>query len=163
MRTINLNFVGPFSFINESTSVFKSPYSKARAIYLWTIKQKKTDYHPTHYVGETSSFVKRQKEHLIYILGLNYGIFDPEKAQEGISELIWRGLWRIKTDDGPSIQIRAYQKLNSVVLEYASIINIFFAELNVDSDLQKHIESCIGWNLRNKYPEYKILYPDAII
>lgn len=160
MKIINLNFVGPFSFTNEKTSVFKTSYSKSRGIYLWTVKQKKEGYHLIHYVGESTSFAKRQKEHLINILGLNYGIFDPVKAQEGVSELLWKGLWRTKTDDGPEKQIIAYQKLNSLVVEYLSIINIFFAETDVESNVQKHIEGCIGWNLRNKYPEYKVLYPD---
>ena len=37
---------------------------------------------------------------------------------------------------------------------------MFFAELKVENRLRRHIEGCIGWNLRNKHPEYKKLYPD---
>jgi len=97
---------------------------------------------------------------LINILGLNYGIFDPEKAQIGISELLWKGLWRDKTADGPSRQIEAYQAIQKDVIRYLSILNIFFAEVDADNHLRKHIEGCIGWHLRNNYPEHKALYPD---
>jgi hypothetical protein len=46
------------------------------------------------------------------------------------------------------------------VMRYLSILNIFFAKLNVDNHLRKHVEGCIGWYLRNHHPEHKALYPD---
>ncbi len=46
------------------------------------------------------------------------------------------------------------------MIEYLSIINIFYAVTNVENHLRTHNEGCIGWNLRNKHPEYKVLYPD---
>ena len=78
MKEYNLNFIGPFKFTDEINSVFKCSYIKSEGIYLWTVKQFEKDYHLIHYIGETKSFVKRQSEHLIQILGLNYGIFAPE-------------------------------------------------------------------------------------
>jgi len=97
---------------------------------------------------------------LIQILGLNYGIFDPDKARQGVSELLWKGLWRDKTASGPLMQLEAYRGIHQDVLRYLSILNIFFSELNVDSNLLKHVEGCIGWHLRNNHPEHKSLYPD---
>jgi hypothetical protein len=46
------------------------------------------------------------------------------------------------------------------VTRYLAVLSIFFAELKTDDQLRKHIEGCIGWNLRNNHPEMKILYPD---
>ena len=97
---------------------------------------------------------------MIHILGLNHGIFDPEEAQEGICELVWEGLWRDRTSDGPSRQIEAYETVHKQVKCYLAVLNIFFAELDADNRMLRHIEGCIGWNLRNKHPEAKMLYPD---
>jgi hypothetical protein len=157
---IPLNFVGPFTFTAGERSVFHSPCAAAPGIYLWTIKQRSDQTHLIHYVGETLLLGKRHREHLVHILGLDYGIFHPDKAQEGVCELLWPGLWRSKTQDGPSKQIDAYQAIHEQVLRYLSIVNIFFAELKTEAGLRKHIEGCIGWNLRNNHSECKALYPD---
>ncbi|MFN5708934.1 MAG: GIY-YIG nuclease family protein [Planctomycetota bacterium] len=156
---ISLNFVGPFTFTEGAASVFEVPCSRAAGIYLWTIRQRRDNTHLIHYVGETKDLAKRHREHLIRILGLDYGIFDPEKAQDGESELRWKGLWRDKSSGGPLQQLAAYRKHHSDVLEYVSIINIFFAELQAERGLRKHIEGCIAKNLRKKHPEQSRLYP----
>jgi len=160
MASLELDFVGPYSFVDGEITLFKAPCASSAGVYLWTIRQQNDGSHLIHYVGETTSIAKRHREHLINILGLNYGIFDAGKAQTGISELIWPGLWRDKTLDGPSRQIQAYGIMHDRVLSYLSTLNIFFAEVNVERALRKHIEGCIGWNLRNKHPEAKMLYPD---
>lgn len=160
MTHIDLNFVGPFTLIEGSSCLFHSAFAACSGIYLWTIRQAADNTHLVHYVGETVSLGKRHREHLINVLRLNYGIFDPEKAQQGVSEVLWKGLWRDKTADGPSAQVKAYASIHGDVLRYLSILNIFFAELNVDSRLRRHVEGCIGWHLRNNRPEHKALYPD---
>jgi len=160
MNSIDLKFDGPFTFIGEWDSVFQSSLAKSSGIYLWTVRQRNDSTHLIHYVGETVSFVKRHKEHLIQILGLNYGIFDAEKAQVGVCELIWSGLWRDKSSDAPLKLIKAYETIHEEVVHYLSILNIFFAELETASSMRKHIEGCIGWNLRNNHPKSKALYPD---
>jgi hypothetical protein len=157
---INLNFIGPFTFTGPKNSLFHAPCAKSPGIYLWTIRQPNDNSYLIHYVGETTNFAKRHREHLIHILGLNYGIFDPIKAQNGVCELVWRGLWRDKSPDGPLRQIEAYHSLHETVLHYLSVINVFFAEIEIETRLRKHIEGCIGWNLRNNHPEAKSLYPD---
>jgi hypothetical protein len=160
MNNIDLNFIGPFTFSGVRDSVFQSAFAKSSGIYLWTIKQHNDSTHMIHYVGETASFAKRHKEHLIQILGLNYGIFDAEKAQLGVCELIWNGLWREKSSDAPLKLLEAYKTIHEEVMHYLSIINIFFAELVIGDLMRKHIEGCIGWSLRNNHPEAKALYPD---
>lgn len=159
-REIALNFAGPFTFTGGESCVFQAPCAGAAGIYLWTIKQRSDQTHLIHYVGETLSLGKRHREHLIHILGMNYGIFHPDKAQEGVCEVLWPGLWRTKTLDGPSKLIEAYQAIHEQMVRYLSVVNIFFAELNTDDHLRKHIEGCIGWNLRNNHREWKALYPD---
>lgn len=160
MNEIQLNFAGPFTFVDGEGSVFKSRYVKSEGIYLWTIKQIIGRYHLIHYIGETKSLAKRQKEHLIHMLGFNYGIWDPDKLQNGISDLLWNGLWRNKNENGPALQLKAYEELSHVILKYVSVLNIFFAEINIEDNKRKHIEGIIGRNLRNNPPEYKSLYPD---
>jgi hypothetical protein len=157
---ISLNFTGPFTFMKSGNYIFDAPCASASGVYLWTIRQRNDNSHLIHYVGETISFAKRQREHLIQILGLNYGIFDPVKAQNGVCEFVWPGLWRNKSPDGPFQQIEAYQSIHETVIQYVSILNIFFAEIETETQLRRQIEGCIGWNLRNNHPEDKVLYPD---
>ncbi len=155
---ISLKFHGPYTFTDSPMSVFSCGYAKSEGIYLWTVRQSGTQHHLIHYVGETIGLAKRQREHLTAILGLNYGIWDPEKARNGVSELIWKGAWRIKDGSGPGQQIETYGKLDrKIVLEYVASMGIFFAKLAEDRNTRMHVEGCIGWNLRNWHPEYKIL------
>ena len=160
METLHLDFDGPFSFHDRDDCVFRAVRGGLAGIYLWTIKQRRDNTHMVHYVGETVSFTKRQREHLVNILGLNYGIFDPDKAQEGICELIWPGLWRDKSPDGPVRQLAAYDTIHGAVLRYVSVLTVFFAPLDVDTPSRRHIEGCLGWHLRKNHPEDKVLYPD---
>jgi hypothetical protein len=160
MSDLQLYFDGPFTFCAGPDSVFCSRFCGSAGVYLWTIRQPSDNTHLIHYVGETVRLGNRQREHLIQILGLNYGIFDPDKARHGVCELLWRGLWRDRTADGPSRMLSAYHRLSEVVVRYVEAISIFFAELNVETSVRKHVEGCIGWNLRNNHPECKQLYPD---
>lgn len=160
LPSIKLHFTGPFTFIKKGNYLFDAPCASSAGVYLWTIRQRSDNSHLIHYVGETVSFAKRQREHLIHVLGLSYGIFDPEKAQDGVCELIWPGLWRNKSPDGPLQQIDAYQLIHETVLKYVAVLNVFFAEIDTETQLRRHIEGCIGWNLRNNHPEAKVLYPD---
>jgi hypothetical protein len=157
---IPLNFVGPFTFTAGERSVFYAPCAAAPGVYLWTITQRNDQTHLIHYVGQTKALGPRHRQHLLGILGLNYGIFHPEKAQEGVCELLWPGLWRNKGPDGPSKLIAAYQEIHEQVPRYLAIVNIFFAELHKEERLREHVEGCIGWHLRKNHPECKALYPD---
>lgn len=153
MTDILLHFNGPFTFTGDDTSVFHSPFAESEGIYLWTFRQRKDDTHCIHYVGETTSFGDRHREHLTHIQDLYYGIFSSNKAQDGVCELLWPGLWRDET-------LEPYETIDDDVTRYVAHVNIFVAEVKTDRGLRRHIEGCIGWNLRNNHPEHKVLYPD---
>jgi hypothetical protein len=158
VANINLFFTGPYKFLENDSSVFKCEYSESPGIYLWTINTNAG--HMVHYIGETTKFAPRQKYHLIQILGLNYGIFDPSEAKMGKSTPLWNGLWRDKRNKMIFEIGSAYEKLISTVIEYTNLIDIFFAEFHGEKNLRKHIEGSIGWNLRNNHLDVKSLYPD---
>jgi hypothetical protein len=159
MSELRFHFDGPFTFTEGTNSVFSSCYAHSPGIYLWTIRQLRDNSHLVHYVGETAQFGKRHREHLINILGLNYGIFDPDDAQAGVCTVLWKGLWREKNIEATTRAVNEYQRLQNQVLRYVNSITIFFAELSVESQLRKHIEGCIGCNVRDNHPECKQLYP----
>jgi len=158
MDTIELHFHGPFSFLNKAHSLFGCEYARSRGIYLWTIKSNLG--YLIHYIGETENLAKRHREHLINILGLNYGIFEVSQAREGKQVLIWRGLWRYRYSFPIEEILKIYPGIASQVIEYINSLDVFFAELDCDLNIRRHIEGSIGWNLRNKYPDFKVLYPD---
>lgn len=155
---IKLHFNGPFTFISGKRSIIQSKWAKSAGVYLWTIRSNNGNY--IHYVGETDSFAKRQLEHLINILGLNYGIWNPEKARQGISERVWEGLWR--DESLINVVIPKYKELNKVIIDYVSFMDVFFAKTDADiePDVRKHIEGSIGYNLRNNHKDLKLFYPD---
>jgi hypothetical protein len=62
--------------------------------------------------------------------------------------------------DGPSKCLDAYGELNETVRRYVAALNVFFAPTSLPDQLRKHVEGCVGWNLRNRHPEHKVLYPD---
>jgi hypothetical protein len=160
MRSLQLHFNGPLTFTPGDRCLFHSPLRDVACVYLWTIRSDRDHRHYIHYVGEAGSFARRQKEHLVNILGLNYGIFDPVKARQGIQRLVWPGLWRDKSADGPARLLGQYGQITAAVVEYISAMDVFVAETDVEVGLRRHIEGSIGWNLRNSHKDSKMLYPD---
>ena len=158
--SIELEFVGPFKFSGEGESVFRTSLSNSSGIYIWTIKQQKDNTHLIHYIGETTSFGTRHKEHLVSNLGLDYAILDAEKAERGICKFIWKGLRREKSSKARSKIIDTYIKIHKDVTRYLSVLNIFFAETKIDDHMRIHIKECIGSNLRDNHPECSVLYQD---
>ena len=155
-----LHFFGPYSFMKGDKSLFHSQYANSAGIYLWVIKDKKNNLNYIEYVGETDDFAKRQREHIIHILGLNYRILDAQSAMQGVPKIIWNGMWRDKTEDAAGKTLENYESINNQVMQYVKIIDVYFAPTKFPTDVRKHIEGCIGMNLRNKYPDLKISYPD---
>jgi hypothetical protein len=92
--------------------------------------------------------------------GLNYRIIDPVSARQGIEKIIWNGMWRDKTADAVASLLDNYGKVSNSVVEYIGLINVYFAPTTFETHLRRHIEGCIGWNLRNSYPDLKTFYPD---
>lgn len=155
-----MNFSGPFKFERGERYLFNSEFLKSQGIYIWTIKDEKNNQNLIHYIGETVSFGKRQKEHFIQMTGLNYRIIDPDSARQGIEKIIWNGMWRDKSIDSVANLLDHYDDVSKTVSEYIKLINIYFAPTSLKTRIRRHIEGCLGWNLRNKYPQLKLMYPD---
>lgn len=160
MNDITIHFEGPYSLAGGERSLFHAACASSPGVYLWTFKQDSDSSYMIHYVGETISFAKRHREHLVHILSLNYGLFDPDKAKRGVCSILWEGLWRDRSADGPAKLLDRHAELALTVRCYVECLDIFFAGLDVDRQTRKHVEGAIGWNLRNRYPAAKILYPD---
>lgn len=159
MDDISIHFNGPMTFLEGDRSLFRSKFTECAGIYLWVIKDN-NGINRIHYVGETFQFAKRQREHIIQILGLNYRIIDAISAREGREVILWNGLWRDRSNQAVGLALKTYQRLSHEIVDYIAVIDVYFAETNVPVDIRKHIEGSIGWNLRNNHPESKHLYPD---
>lgn len=171
-----LRFKGPFSFGYNSAhpSIFQQKENGAESagVYLWTIRSSKDNKYYIHYVGEAIRIAGRQREHLINIFGLYYGIWDAEKAKQGESVRIWEGLWRDKDRKLINEVIPKYNELNKDIADYVGIIDIFFANtlepagkadkktLRQYKNKRTHIEGSIGWNLRRNHKDLTLFYPD---
>jgi hypothetical protein len=158
--SITLHFHGPFKFTSGENYLFNSEFAKDEGIYIWTIKDEKNNVNYVHYIGETSSFGKRQREHLLSITGLNYRIIDPFYARQGIEKIVWNGMWRDRSSTAFTTLLENYNEVSKTVIEYIGIINIYFAPTTIETYLRKHIEGCLGYNFRKNYPDLKIFYPD---
>ena len=82
MNIITLNFQGPFTL--KSLENYECGSKRdIEGIYLWTVNQANSDNYLIHYIGESTKVIRRQSEHLTQVLGLYYGIFDPELITQG--------------------------------------------------------------------------------
>jgi len=154
-----LHFHGPFSFSKSERSLFHSEFAQDEGIYLWVINDEENRINYIHYVGETTNFAKRQREHFTHILGLDYSVIDPQKAKQGIHQVIWKGMWRDKSEDAVGDTLEYYENVCEHLIKYIEIIDIYFAKTNFPTNIRKHVEGCIGKDLRKKYPELTKFYP----
>jgi len=157
--TVQLHFSGPFSFGGGERSLFRCSSKNSACVYLWTIKSDLDHRFYIHYVGETTSLAKRQREHLIHMLGLNYGIFDPVAARRGELSLLWPGLWRDRTDEGPDRLLEAHARISGLVSDYVAALDVFVAPIDVDRSVRRHVEGAIAMNLRLNQKHECSLYP----
>ncbi len=160
MGDLFLHFEGPFTFTDGDRCIFRSPLANSPGIYLWTVRQRLDDTYLIHYVGETNRFGVRHQDHLIQMLGFNYGIFDAEKARDGVCEILWKGLWRDHTAEALARTAFEYQRLHEAVVRYLGVVHVFFVKTEIKRSIRRHVEGCIGLNLRNNHSECKQLYPD---
>jgi len=164
-----LHFSGPFGFSSPKKSLFHSEFANKEGIYLWVIKDQENNINYIHYVGETKKtkgLARRQKEHFTNILGLNYYVIDPCQARQGNHEVIWNGMWRDKSKNAVQNTMDNYENTSKHVADYIKAIDVYFAPTKFCSDsktndqIRKHVEGCIGWNLRNNHsPETNKFYP----
>ena len=69
----SLHFHGPFTFVDHGRGIATCEFTHSAGVYLWVLTDGTSRY--VHYVGQTSSFLSRHRDHLIHILSLNYGLF----------------------------------------------------------------------------------------
>jgi hypothetical protein len=160
MQPLQLHFHGPLSFLPGEASLFHSPYRDVSGVYLWTIKSDVDGHYHIHYIGEAEKFARRHREHLVHVLGLNYGIIDPDNARRGVVKWLWPGLWRDKSAEGPGRLLERYARLADDVFRYVSALTVFVAPLDVARGDRRHVEGCLSKHLRTAHPEVKTLYPD---
>lgn len=158
-KVITLNFQGPFT-IKSLGNYDCGSKRDIEGIYLWTVRQANSYDYLIHYIGESTKLIRRQSEHLTEVLGLNYGIFDPELITQGELVKLWEGMWRDKSKSRIANCLSAYPEITKKVIEYLDKIEIFIAETELESNLRRHCEAIIGNNLRKNHPENKSIYPD---
>jgi hypothetical protein len=160
MEQKSLHFSGPFGFSNSRKSLFHSEFVNEEGIYLWVIKDESNDINYIHYVGETTKFAKRQREHITHMVGLNYYMIDAKQAKQGIHHVVWSGMWRDKSNYAVQNMLENYRNASNHVIEYIESIDVYFAQTNCSRQIRRHIEGCIGWNLRSNHPDLRRFYPD---
>lgn len=160
LESYTLNFYGPLKFVSGDKYLFDSIYSKSECIYLWVLKDEWHNINYLHYVGETVSFARRHREHLLKIVGMDYRVLDYEAIKRGEEKIVWDGLWRDRTPGAAARLIKDYDRVSKYILNYLNIIDVYLAPTNLETYDRRHVEGCIGWNLRNNHPEYKKFYPD---
>lgn len=156
---ITLDFYGPFKFVGDN-SIFTSPFAKSPGIYIWTVKDELNDTNYVTYVGETTSFAKRHREHFTQLMGLNYRIIDVEAAKKGTEVIVWNGMWRDRSVKATDNLLTCYESISRNVVDVITYYNIYFAPVYIDKQLRRHIEGCIGLNLRQNHKDLTVFYPD---
>jgi len=152
-----LHFYGPFKFTGDEQALAKCPYAFSAGIYLWTVTDGASRF--IHYVGETTKFLKRHKEHLTSILGLHYGLFRPDAVSARDPQPIYGGMWRDKSDDPLTNAVVNWERHNHGVIAYLESLEIFFAPTSCDTDTRRHLEGSIARNLRDRHPDEAFYYP----
>ncbi|MCU0607253.1 MAG: hypothetical protein MUF78_07505 [Candidatus Edwardsbacteria bacterium] len=156
---IVLDFQGPYTFTNGDRYLFDSGYARSPGIYLWMITDGKTRKKYVHYIGETGSFGKRQREHVVQLTGLNYAILDPESARHGEVKYVWRGLWRDRSSNAVAALISSHDAVCMCVTGYIAMIDVYFAPTDIKASVRKHLEGCLALNVREKGDEISKFYP----
>ncbi len=153
-----IHFHGPFAFFGEVNTIARCAYARDEGIYLWTQHNDQENY--IHYIGETTDFLKRHREHLTQILGLNYGLFAPNAVTANRPEPIYGGMWRDRSDDPLTNGIEAWNRHRGMIVPYIESLRVYFAPTSIDKKSRKHIEGSIAEALRQNHPQDKRFYPD---
>ena len=152
-----LHFHGPFVFSEPGKTIAGCDFAAYEGIYLWTLSNSSAVY--IHYIGETTNFLKRHKDHLTQMLGLNYGLFSPMAVQEQNPQPVYGGAWRDRSPDPLSNTLTNWLNYRDQIVPYIESIRVYFAPTNFEPGVRKHIEGCIARNLREKHAEYSLFYP----
>ena len=154
---MELHFYGPFTLVGNELSIARSGYAKHAGIYLWTVTDCANRF--IHYIGETDSLLKRHREHLTHILGLNYGLFRPDAVASRDPRPVYGGMWRDKSEDPLTSHVASWLRFKDSVIPYLESLEVFFAPTSCDTQIRRHVEGWIAKNLRAKHPDDAIHYP----
>jgi hypothetical protein len=152
-----LHFHGPFTFVGQGREIARCRYAANEGVYLWILGDGKRRF--IHYVGETTVFLKRHKEHLTNILGLNYGIFRADAVAANDPRPIFGGMWRDRSPDPVTTTVAQWQALTANVIAYLQSIEVFFAPTSLPGELRKHVEGRIARQLTEQHPQEARFYP----
>lgn len=158
MSSLALHFDGPYTLTPGAQSLFTALGADVAGVYLWTLPSADGRL-CVHYVGETKHFASRHREHLVRILGLDYGLPDLDAARQGRLAWRWPGLWRLKTPDAPAMALACYEALAAEALRYAETLRIFVAPLDGGRALRCHVEGLLARHVRAAPGGAASLYP----
>ena len=162
METLALHFHGPFTLTDGPACLFtECGFADAAGLYLWTFRRERDGVHLVHYIGQAGNVAGRHKDHLVQILGLNYGIYDAAAAVRGENEISYRGLGHLRESAAPLTALAEYPSLMPRVLAYLDALSVFVAPLDGDLSWRRHVEGCIARNLRDRHPDCCALYDDT--
>lgn len=153
----SLHFHGPFSFVDRGHGIARCEFAGCEGLYVWVLSDGRRRC--VHYVGETTRFLKRHREHLTNILGMNYGIFRADAVAADDPVPLFPGMWRMRGGDPLTATIERWESLSRPVLEYLNSIEVFFAPTQLPSELRKHLEGRIARQLTERHPEAARFYP----
>jgi hypothetical protein len=152
-----LQFHGPFTFVDHGRGIARSGFAASEGVYLWVLRDGERRF--IHYVGETSSFLKRHKQHLTQILGANYGIFRADAVAADDPTPVYGGMWRMQSDDPLSTTVAHWRTIRGAVIAYLESIEVFFAPTNLPAELRRHVEGRIARQLTERHPAAARFYP----
>jgi hypothetical protein len=152
-----LHFQGPFTFVDHGRGIASSEFAASEGIYLWVKSDGQRRY--IHYVGETTAFLKRHKEHLTQKLGLNYGVFRADAVAADDPAPIYGGMWRDKSEDPLTRTVQAWLRLQKEILASVESVEVFFAPTTLTNEMRKHVEGCLARQLRQRHPVEARFYP----
>ncbi len=132
---------GPFVFHDEENCVFNQESAKDPGVYLWTIEF--GGGYLINYVGiATNAVSARLQEHLVYFLGGNYTIYEPDDFFLGKKNPIY------SPDGSVNKFLNDYSKLSTKVDSQLRAYRLFYVNVNGDKDWLERIESGIITTLR---------------
>jgi hypothetical protein len=153
----SLHFHGPFTFVDHGRGIARSEFAASEGLYLWVMRDGERRF--VHYVGETTAFLKRHKEHLTQILGGNYGIFRADAVAANDPAPIYGGMWRMHAEDPLSTAVAHWRTIHGAVLAYLDSIEVFFAPTALPGEVRKHVEGRIARQLTERHPAAARFYP----
>lgn len=153
----SLHFHGPFTFVDRGHGIASCRFSLSEGVYLWVLGD--GEHRFIHYVGETTGFLKRHKEHLTNILGAHYGIFRADAVAADDPSPIFGGMWRDRSADPLGATVARWQTLQREVVAYLASIEVYFAPTSLPGELRKHIEGRIARQLTERHPGDARFYP----